>query len=80
VDVQGADHPTVQLHRHTQGRADPLADQDLGELLPVRLQLDVADGGRQALAERHRTRSLGQALLAVLQALGGLTGKQTDFA
>ena len=40
--------------RHTQGRADPLAHQDLGELLPVRLQLDVPDGGRQPLAERHR--------------------------
>jgi hypothetical protein len=39
---------------HTQGRADPLAHQDLGELLPVRLQLDVPDGGRQPLAERHR--------------------------
>jgi hypothetical protein len=56
--------------RHTQGRADPLAHQDLGELLPVRLQLDVPDGGRQPLAERHRTRPLGQALLPVLDRLG----------
>jgi hypothetical protein len=56
--------------RHTQGRADPLAHQDLGELLPVRLQLDVPDGGRQPLAERHRTRPLGQPLLPVLDRLG----------
>jgi hypothetical protein len=38
--------------------------------LPVRLQLDVPDGGRQPLAERHRTRPLGQALLPVLDRLG----------
>jgi hypothetical protein len=43
-----------------------LAHQDLGELLPVRLQLDVPDGGRQPLAERP----LGQALLPVLDRLG----------
>jgi len=38
--------------------------------LPVRLQLDVRDGSRQPLAERHRTRPLGQALLPVLDRLG----------
>jgi hypothetical protein len=65
-------HPPVQLHRHAQGRADALADLYLGEPIPARLGVDVADGRRQPLAERHRTRSLGQALLAVLQGLGGL--------
>src|SRR5215218_1789982 len=59
VDVQGADDPAVQLHRDTQPRADPLAQQDLGELLPVGFNPDVTDGGWEALAERHRTGALG---------------------
>jgi hypothetical protein len=53
IGVLGSLDPERGLaRRHTQGRADPLAHQDLGELLPVRLQLDVPDGGRQPLAER----------------------------
>jgi hypothetical protein len=64
--------PPVQLYRHTQGRADSFAEQDLGELGPVGFDADIADGGREPLAERHRTRPLGQAFLVVLQGLGGL--------
>ena len=66
------DHPAVQLHRDAQGRADPLADQHLGELGPVGLDADVTDQGRESLAERDRARPLGQPFLPVLDRLGGL--------
>jgi hypothetical protein len=72
VDVQGADHPAVQLHRHTQPRADPLTQQHLAELGPVGFDADVTDRGWEPLAERHRAGALGQAFLAVFDILGGL--------
>ena len=74
VEIQGADHPPVQLHGHAQGRVHALAEQDLGELLPVGIGVDVGDGRWEPLAEGHRTGALGQAFLAVLNGLSGLVG------
>ena len=39
---------------------------------PVGFDADVTDRGREPLAERHRTRPLGEAFLPVLDRLGGL--------
>jgi hypothetical protein len=53
-------------------REHRFADQDLREFLPAGFGVDVADRRREPLAERHRTRALGQPLLLILEGLGGL--------
>lgn len=69
IGVQGADRPTGQLHRHTQGGPEPGAQQHRRDLLAA-LAGDVADWHGRPLPERIGTRALRECFLGLFQLLG----------